>query len=416
MQKSLDQKLAAIHADPSGSREFILADAKDADMAYGVGAPGKSPERHDGEAQFRTLAEYRQHIRDVVGQQIVDVMLMSAGTAEKLVIEERLFDDSPVTPAARANDASDIHLPRGGRFHTEPSRPFRTARIDHIQCGRVDCEPAERTRGVDLGLYSITFNNHCEFDLETLRQYKAFREEAERKGFRHFLEIFDPNLPGAVAEELTPGFVNDLVARTLAGVTSQGRPLFLKMVYHGPRAMEELVRYDPHLIVGVLGGAAGTTLDAFQLLYEAKKYGARAALFGRKINQAENQLAFIEFLRHVADGVVEPAEAVRAYHAVLEKLNVRPNRPLDEDLTLQTGVMSYAGRGTRVSLPGSTANWSQRRREEAPRPQPGNFGRDRLTASGSGQSRETAAPDFAAMTSEQRLAYHRARLDRMFGE
>ena len=35
-----------------------------------------------------------------------------------------------------------------------------------------------------------------------------------------------------------------------------------------------------HALKGVLGGAAGTTLDAFQLLYEAKKYGARAALFG----------------------------------------------------------------------------------------------------------------------------------------
>ncbi|MDP1795850.1 MAG: hypothetical protein Q8K78_00130 [Planctomycetaceae bacterium] len=48
MQKSLDQKLAAIHADPSGAKDFILADAKDADMAFGIGAPGLSPERHDG--------------------------------------------------------------------------------------------------------------------------------------------------------------------------------------------------------------------------------------------------------------------------------------------------------------------------------------------------------------------------------
>ena len=40
MQKSLDRKLAAIHADPSGCREFIIADAKDADMAFGLGAPG----------------------------------------------------------------------------------------------------------------------------------------------------------------------------------------------------------------------------------------------------------------------------------------------------------------------------------------------------------------------------------------
>ena len=43
MDKSLDRKLAAIHADPN-CREFILADAKDADMAFGIGAPGQSPE------------------------------------------------------------------------------------------------------------------------------------------------------------------------------------------------------------------------------------------------------------------------------------------------------------------------------------------------------------------------------------
>ena len=44
MDKSLDRKLAAIHADPN-CREFILADAKDADMAFGIGAPGSRPRR-----------------------------------------------------------------------------------------------------------------------------------------------------------------------------------------------------------------------------------------------------------------------------------------------------------------------------------------------------------------------------------
>ena len=42
--KSLDLKLAAIHADPANCREFILADAKDADMAFGVAAAGLSNE------------------------------------------------------------------------------------------------------------------------------------------------------------------------------------------------------------------------------------------------------------------------------------------------------------------------------------------------------------------------------------
>src|SRR5690606_22696837 len=149
MEKSLDRKLAAIHADPSGCREFIIADAKDADMAFGIGAPGLSPEAHAGEVRFRTLAEYRQQIREIVRQGLVDIMLMSTRTNDVLTIQERLFDNSHVTPAARANDTSDIFVVRGGDYPVHPSRPFRTAMLDHIQCGHLDCEPAERVRGAN---------------------------------------------------------------------------------------------------------------------------------------------------------------------------------------------------------------------------------------------------------------------------
>ena len=86
--------------------------------------------------------------------------------------------------------------------------------------------------------------------------------------------------------------------------------------------MEELVHYDPHLIVGILGpgGSAGTTYDAFKLLSEAQKYGARVALFGRKINNAENQFAFIRFLRlHRQRRHLGGRSAVRGYHGVLQK-------------------------------------------------------------------------------------------------
>ena len=148
-----------------------------------------------------------------------------------------------------------------------------------------------------------------------------------------------------------PEFINDVIVRTLGGVTQKGRPLFLKMVYHGPRAMEELVHYDPHLVVGILGGSAGTTYDAFKLLSEAKKYGARVALFGRKINNAENQLAFIRFLRWIADGEITAEDAVRGYHGVLQQLGVRPHRSLEDDMQLQTGVMSYGGDGKAISIP-----------------------------------------------------------------
>jgi hypothetical protein len=388
--KSLDRKLAAIHADPSGCREFILADAKDADMAFGVGAPGLSPERHDGERPFRTLEEYREQIRQITRSELVDIMLMSASTSEALTIGERLFENSPVTPAARANDTTDIHVLRGGRLHEPGARPFRTASLDHIQCGHLDCAPESRRVGADLGLYSVTFNNDVDLDRQTLEHFKLFREEAERKGFRYFLEVFDPNLPGAVAPDKLGAFINDAVARTLAGVATAGRPLFLKIVYHGPKALEELVAYDPHLVVGILGGASGTTRDAFQLLYDAKKYGARVALFGRKINNSECQLAFVEFLRLIADGHLEPAEAVKAYHGVLQKLGIAPHRSLEDDLVQQAGTMSYGGSTTTISVPTPTAARFER--------QP------------------ASTPDFASMTPAERLAYHRQRLDRMLGQ
>lgn len=383
MQKSLDRKLAAIHADPHGCREFIIADAKDADMGFGIGAPGLSPERHDGEVRFKTLAQYREQIRQVIRQGVVDIVLMSASTSEVLTIHERLFDGSHVTPAIRANDATDIYVFRGSVIPQSPARPFRSATIDHAQCGYLDCEPNERRRGANLGLYSVTFNNQLEPDLETLSAYKEFREEAERKGFRHFLEVFNPNVPGAVDPAILPRFINDVIARTLAGVTSAGRPDFLKIPYPGPKALEELVAYDPHLVVGILGGSSGTTRDAFQLIHDARRYGGRVALFGRKINFAENQLAFIEFLRLIVDGDLQPDEAVRAYHAVLERLQTPPHRPLEDDLKITEQSMSYAS--SSVSVPAAMPSTSTLPLAES-------------------------APDFRKMTPAERLAYHRKRL------
>jgi hypothetical protein len=437
MEKSLDRKLAAIHADPH-CREFIIADAKDADMALGLGAPGRSPEMHAGEVRFKTLEEYRDQMRMITRSGLVDIMLMSASSSYALTIEERIFDDSPVTPAVRANDTSDIHLARGGSYSQQPSRPFRTASIDHIQCGHMDCTPAERATGADLGLYSVTFNNDLAHDLATLERFHDFRQEAERKGFRYFLEVFDPNMPSALAPEVLPGYLNDMITRMLAGVSPSGRPLFLKLVYHGPKAMEELVRFDPHLVVGILGGSAGTTRDAFQLLHDAQKHGARVALFGRKINNAENQLAFVHFLRLIADGQIAPVEAVKAYHAVLGKLGLKSNRPLDDDLKFTEQSMSYAG-SSRPSIvvprPGAVAqparvhpaaNGAASCACHSPTPDKASSAcgckkplvtESHRGASRNQQSRPAVAsptsngrPDFTRMTPAERLAYHRERL------
>lgn len=406
IQKSLDEKLSRIHADPHGAKDFILADAKDADMALAIGAPGRSPEAHAGEMRYRSLQEFRDIIEQIVEAKLVDIMLMSASSSEVLTIHKRIFDQSPVTPAARINDTTDIHIIRGGKYPGQPSLPFRTATLDHIQCGHLDCQSEERQQGAGLGLYSITFNNDSVLDREALQQYKDFRLEAERKGFRHFLEVFDPNQPEAVEASKVPDFINDAIVRTLGGVTGAGRPLFLKMVYHGPKAMEDLVHYDPHLVVGILGGSAGTTYDAFKLLSEAKKYGARVALFGRKINNAENQLAFIRFLRLIADGEITAEEAVRAYHGVLQKLGIKPQRSIEEDMQLQTGVMSYGGNGATTSLPIKPG-------------QPSPTAASKSMA-GRGESSPSAAvngePDFAAMTPAQKFAYHRQRWDRILGK
>ena len=426
MVKSLDRKLATLRANPSAD-EFILADAKDADMAFGIGAPGQSPEAHPGEVRFRTLEEYRDQIRAIARQGLVDIMLMSASTSHALTIRERLFEGSHVTPAVRANDTTDVHIARGSRYAEAPSRPFRSASLDHIQCGHLDCAPEERAMGADLGLYSVTFNNEPAADLHTLERFHEFREEAERKGFRYFLEVFDPNLPNVVAPGALPGYINDMIARMLAGVAPAGRPQFLKMVYHGPKAMEELFRYDPNLVIGILGGGAGTTLDAFQLLHDARKHGAKVALFGRKINSAENQLAFVQFLRLIADGVLGPVEAVRAYHAVLGKLGLRPHRPLDDDLKLQVMAMSYGGTSTTVAVPAKPPAQAQPPdascacNGHAPAPAAHACQCDDKTPAKSSApngraetngfpTRPDGLPDFARMDVGQRLSYHRKRL------
>ena len=419
MEKSLDIKLKNIHANPSGCKDFILADAKDPDMALSIGAPGKSPEAHSGEVRYRTLAEFREIIEQIVEAQLVDIMLMSASTNELLTIQKRIFDGSPVTPAARANDTTDIHIVRGSRYPNQPSLPFRTATLDHIQCGHLDCKPEERTLGADLGLYSITYTNDTVRDREALEAYNQFRLEAEAKGFRHFLEVFDPNVPDEVDPEKVPEFINDAIVRTLGGVTSKGRPIFLKIVYHGPKAMEELVHYDPHLVVGILGGSAGTTYDAFKLLSEAKKYGARVALFGRKINNAENQLAFIRFLRLIIDGEITAEEAVRAYHAVLQKLGVKPHRSLEDDMVLQTGVMSYAGNGKTISIPKSSDNGvsvSDRMTPVAKKDCDCGGGCCSVPKTENTESRNgNGEPDFSRMTPAQKVAYHLAKWDKILG-
>lgn len=330
MQKSLDEKLARIAADAS-CKDFILADAKDADMAFGLSAPGVKRHLAEGRPRFHSIQDYRAQIRAIVEQRHVDIMLMSVSTSDQLTFGERLFETSAVTPAIRANDTTDIWLfGTQAAYGKHLSMPFRTAIVDEAIGANANGLIATGQPQLNLGLYSITLNNDVVADHATLSAYRMFREEAWRKGFRHFLEVFGPNAPVNPINDV-PRFVNDSIVRLLAGAGVATRPLFLKIPYFGPAAMEELASYDSSLVVGILGGSAGTTLDAFQMLWEAKKYGARVALFGRKINNAEHQLSFVEQLRALADGNTTPAEAVKAYHGALQKRGIKPIRELVED-------------------------------------------------------------------------------------
>ena len=332
MKKTLDEKLTNLYADP-WNRDFVLCDAKDPELALGLAAPGPDFDRPDRPHAFRSVQQLRDNIREVTQQGLVDIMLMSASTSEQLTIEDRIFDDSTVTPAARANDTTDLWCGMSGNYSSQPALPFSTTTIDHLQCGRYPGKDSERHRGVDLVLFSMTFNNCLKNDRSQLEAYRTFRLEAESKGLRHILEVFSPNAP---AEPITdvPRFVNDCIVRSLAGVTQAARPLFLKIPYFGPEAMEAIAHYDTTLQVGILGGSSGTTRDAFQMLWDAKQHGARAAFYGRKINHSEDQLTFVRHLRAVADEQIDPEEAVRSYHDELKQANVKPFRSLDADQKL----------------------------------------------------------------------------------
>jgi hypothetical protein len=323
--KSLDKKLARITSGKYKPTDFIVADAKDPEMSAGVSSPGPK-DLHDESKGFHNVETFRQSIVDVVKQGVVDIMLVAASSLEA-VSATGTFKKSHVTPAIRANDATDIWRARGSSYAKEMARPFRTANLAHCK------------KFSDLGLYSVTFNNDLSADYAHLEAYNHFREDAVKHKFRHFLEVFNPNAPKNLSPEQMPFFVNDNILRCIAGMTKADRPLFLKIPFNGRRAMEELASYDTELVVGILGGGGGTTRDCLELIHQGEKSGARVALFGRKIKLAESPLDLLYFFRPVIERDMTPAEAVKAYHAVLAKKKLRPVRSLEDDQMITESVL-----------------------------------------------------------------------------
>ena len=298
-------------------------------MGPSLTSTGPKREKDGSWTRYRTRPEFLDTIRAVVAQDIVDIMLVSASNLEVLT-ESGCFNDSAVKPVIRANDTTDIWVVRGAAYSQKPSRPFRSANLAKVR-------PM-----TDLGLYSITFNHDLNHDYASLLAFEKFRTDAQAYGFRYFLEDFNPNVVCGIDAETVPHFINDSILRCLAGLTRAERPEFLKIAYNGPRALEELASFDPSMIVGVLGGGAGTARDTFELLHQAQKYGARVALFGRKINLAESPLAIIRLMREVADCAVQPEEAVRAYHSELAKDGIKPLRPIEDDIQITEAVLNHA--------------------------------------------------------------------------
>ncbi len=328
----LDTKLAKIRAGNYQKGDFIIADAKDGDMSNPI--PGTGPVRGaDGKfVRYRTRAEFLEIIAEIVRQDLLDIMLVSVSNLE-LLTEAGVFAGSAVKPAFRANDTTDIWGARpNGYGKLGPSRPFRTPVLKDVAKAGLS----------DLGLYSVTFVNDIEADLRSLEAFAAFREDAAANGIKYFLEVFNPNIESGIPEEMIGHYVNDCLARSLSGVLKEKRPQFLKYPYNGPKELDELVSYDPKLVVGVLGGGAGTNRDTFELIHQAEKYGARVALFGRKINLAESQLDIVHHMRAVADGKMSPLEAVRSYHAELKKKGIAAVRSFEEDSKITEAVLKKA--------------------------------------------------------------------------
>ena len=149
--KTLDTKLAKIKAGKYRAQDFIIADAKDGDMGFGRAAPG--PKRDEN--RLKTKPEYLAAMTEMTKSGLVDIMLVSASSAEALN-KQKLFAKSRVTPAIRLNDTTDIWSQRGGSYKEQPSQPFRSARI------------SESRKLADLGLYSVTYSNNVNHDMKTL--------------------------------------------------------------------------------------------------------------------------------------------------------------------------------------------------------------------------------------------------------
>ena len=333
---SLDRSSPASAPARYTRQDFIIADAKDGDMGPSITWPG--PKREHGR-QLDALP----HPRRVPGPDPGDRRAghrrhhAGLGLEPRAAARDGRLQRSAVKPAIRANDTTDIWVVRGGTYASS------LAAVPHGSLPRVTTarrpDAGARSRHRPRPLLDH-LHQRSRRRLRSLEAFSEFRDDAAAER----LQVFPRGLqsqrrhPASIAEPL-PHYINDCILRCLAGVTKADRPQFLKIAYNGPKALEELASFDPSLIVGVLGGGAGTTRDCFELLRQAERYGARVALFGRKINLAESPL---DHGRDDAPGRRRhdlAAGGGRAYHGELQKQHLKPLRALQDDLAITETVL-----------------------------------------------------------------------------
>ena len=196
MQKTLDEKLARILADPS-CNDFILADAKDADMAFGVAAPGSKTRTHRTTSGTARIQEFRgadsRDRRATAGRHHAHERQHErrAGGTRAIIRQQ---PDHARDPRER----HDRHLARRrpGQLR-QCSRRCRFARRSSTKSWIAASAPDARTERAS-GRPGPVFDHvqqRCDTRPRIARSLPGVSPGGLEKGFRHFLEVFVPNAP-----------------------------------------------------------------------------------------------------------------------------------------------------------------------------------------------------------------------------
>ncbi len=304
-------------ADPKWlkrSPAFIFA--ADALVAYGMTGIGTEP---SPKPHYRTRPEYLAMMREVMADGAIDGLLMTPADAEVLAFDEKLFDDSPVTPVVRMNAETHIWSPRHGKYRQQYSRPFKT--VLTAEAGRYCTEAMQCARDckIKLGLYSVTLNNDAEADARTTGEFLDFAWECgNTPDFHYFLEVFLPNMqqPGMDSKEQGE-YIADNIVRLMSYLRSHQRPAFIKTVYTSADTWRALCDFDPTLVIGALGGTRVNARTSMQLAHDVTEHGGQVILFGRAVFQEDDPRMVARAIRSVLDREQSVDQALSQYQATL---------------------------------------------------------------------------------------------------